>query len=188
MRPVHRHLARRSISARLAPALALALATLASCAAPTDRPAPSSTPSPTPDASTAAPTNVASQPVVEPLPAPAPPLWAALPTLRSNGGDYVVHFEPGPGEIPDNEAFALRVWVAHAGAPNELASDVRLAVDAAMPEHGHGMNRTPRITRDDDGAFVVEGMLFHMTGRWELYFDITSGALTERAQTDVVLE
>ena len=31
-------------------------------------------------------------------------------------------------------------------------------------------------------------MLLHMPGRWELYFDVGEGALTERAQIEVELE
>lgn len=108
--------------------------------------------------------------------------------IESNGGSYVVHVAPAPSALPDNESFELRVWIASSARPHELAPDVRLAVDASMPEHGHGMNRTPKIARAQSGEFVVQGMLFHMTGRWELYFDVTSGALTERAQADVILE
>jgi hypothetical protein len=119
---------------------------------------------------------------------PAPPDWTRHARLESNAGSYVVHVAPAPRELPDNEDFELRVWVSNAAAPNELANGVKLAVDASMPEHGHGMNRTPRIERAPGGEFVVQGMLFHMTGRWELYFDITAGALTERAQVDVILE
>ena len=57
-----------------------------------------------------------------------------------------------------------------------------------MPEHGHGMNRVPKVAPRPDGGFHAEGLLFHMPGRWELYFDVTQGAVTERAQTDVFLE
>ena len=80
------------------------------------------------------------------------------------------------------------MWIALASAPHVLCEDISLTVDAAMPEHGHGMNRVPKIARADDGHFVVEGLLFHMTGRWELYFDITRGAVTERAQCEVELK
>ena len=73
-------------------------------------------------------------------------------------------------------------------APGAPRADVGLAVDAAMPEHGHGMNRVPKVAPRPDGGFHAEGLLFHMPGRWELYFDVTQGAVTERAQTDVVLE
>ena len=39
-----------------------------------------------------------------------------------------------------------------------------------------------------EGQFRAEGMLFHMEGRWELYFDITDGPMTERGQAEVFLE
>ena len=119
---------------------------------------------------------------------PAKPAWTSEHALTSNAGAYVVRVKPAPDAIPDNEPFQLEVWVARAARPDALCTDVKLTLDAAMPEHGHGMNRVPRITRQGDGHFLVEGLLFHMTGRWELYFDVTRGAVTERAQCDVVLE
>ncbi len=134
----------------------------------------------------AAPTRV--EPVEAPRPPAPPPAWKQHTRVESSAGAYIVHVDPPPSALPDNETFELRVWIARAGAPHELARDVALAVDASMPEHGHGMNRTPKITRTEAGEFLVQGMLFHMTGHWELYFDVTSGALTERAQVDVVLE
>ncbi len=157
-------------------ALAASLALLTACTAPARV-------EPTPQA---APTRV--EPVEAPRPPAPAPAWAQHARIESNAGAYVVHVDPPPSALPDNEAFELRVWVARADAPSELARNVALAVDASMPEHGHGMNRTPKITRSESGEFLVQGMLFHMTGRWELYFDVTSGALTERAQADVVLE
>lgn len=126
---------------------------------------------------------------VAPVPVvPAPePGWKALHTLPSNAQAYVLHIDPPPSAMPDNEAFRIEVWIAKSATPNDVCRDVSLVVDAGMPEHGHGMNRVPKVTRADDGHFVVEGMYFHMTGHWELYFDVTRGAVTERAQCDVQL-
>ncbi len=104
----------------------------------------------------------------------------------SNGGSWMLELTPGPASMPDNESFRFEVRVADATS-GAAAADVALAVDAAMPEHGHGMNRVPRVSRLGDGHFLVEGMYFHMTGRWELYVDIRRGALTERAQCRVEL-
>ena len=50
------------------------------------------------------------------------------------------------------------------------------------------MNRVPRMIDQGGGGFRAEGMLFHMEGRWELYFDVSDGPLTERAQVEVFLE
>ncbi len=104
----------------------------------------------------------------------------------SNDGTYIVAFRPEPEPIPMNEPFDLHVTVR--AADGEAVEGVALAADAAMPAHGHGMNRAPVVRRAEDGVWVVSGMLFHMPGHWELYLDITRGAITERAQFDVNLE
>ncbi len=58
-------------------------------------------------------------------------------------------------------------------------------VDAQMPEHHHGMNVQPSIEVGDDGRARADGMLFHMTGRWEVDVDIDDGVTSERAQWDI---
>jgi hypothetical protein len=57
-----------------------------------------------------------------------------------------------------------------------------------MTEHRHGMNYRPRVFGQGAGRYVVEGLLFHMPGRWQLVFDVERGRRTERLETDVVLE
>jgi hypothetical protein len=68
--------------------------------------------------------------------------------------------------------------------------EIVLSIDAAMPEHGHGMNVEPRVSPAPENrpGFIGEGLLFHMPGRWELYFDITREGLTSRAQDEITLE
>jgi len=121
-----------------------------------------------------------------PLPVQHP--WDGAERIESNGGGYVVFLRTDPSPIPENEEFSVTAWVFAPDAPDEPLADVSLDVDAAMPEHGHGMNRVPEITRRDDGRFDAEGLLFHMGGRWELYLDVTRGPITERAQRAVTLE
>ena len=36
-----------------------------------------------------------------------------------------------------------------------------------------------------DGSYQVDGLLLHMPGYWEVYFDLTTGPVTERAQVAV---
>ena len=47
-----------------------------------------------------------------------------------------------------------------------------VAVDAWMPEHRHGMNYRPTVTRLAPGRWRAEGLMFHMPGRWELVFTV----------------
>ena len=104
-----------------------------------------------------------------------------LRKVQSNAGTYAVTIQTVPAEVPLNAPFELRVAVSPA------APDLAVEVDARMPEHFHGMNTAPKVTRAADGTFRAEGLLFHMPGLWELHVDITRGARTERAQVDVVL-
>ncbi len=48
----------------------------------------------------------------------------------------------------------------------------KLMVDAIMPAHQHGMNYTPTVINLGEGAFRVDGMLFHMPGVWEIQMDL----------------
>ena len=103
------------------------------------------------------------------------------------GGGYLVRWRSGPAGIPALEPFSLEVEVEQsAGVP--LAEDATVLVDAAMPHHGHGMNFVPEVTRSGPGRYAVEGMLFHMRGRWELFVDVERDGVLERAQWTVVLE
>ena len=133
--------------------------------------------------------------------APAPPVSAPAETPDpdpiavdgktaglSNAGTYRVTWRADPRAIPLNEGFSIDVWIEAATDPALGLESISLAVDAAMPDHGHGMNRKPRVTRNQDGSFRVDGMMFHMPGYWELYLDVLRGAIRERAQFAVELE
>jgi hypothetical protein len=108
--------------------------------------------------------------------------WSA----RSADGRWTVswRFDPATPPLRDPFGMDVRVVAVTGGAP----FDGTLAADAAMPHHGHGMNVAPTVKRTKPGEFRVDGMLFHMPGYWELYFDLVQGGTLERAQGTVTLE
>ena len=110
--------------------------------------------------------------------------------LSSSGDAEVWYYVPTENRIPLNEPFDLHIQLYE--VRDEIVRfplrDATLSVDAGMPEHMHGMTVQPAVTKQKDGSYMVQGMLFHMPGRWELYFDITRGGVTERAQTEINLE
>jgi hypothetical protein len=121
--------------------------------------------------------------------APAPAAsWIGGTEIESNDGDWRVVYKLADGPVKRGETFAIDAWVFAADAPGKAREDVTLAVDAAMPQHGHGMNRVPHVEKMGAGRFHVDGLDFHMPGKWELYFDVARGARVERAQTDVEVE
>jgi hypothetical protein len=126
-----------------------------------------------------------------PATAPAPVVTAVDPETKgvlSNGGTYYVEHAIVPDPIPLNEVFGLQLTVYRADARDTPLRDVELMIDGRMPEHRHGMLREPSVVQTADGAFVINGMLFHMPGYWELHFDVTSAGTTERAEVEVTLE
>lgn len=97
---------------------------------------------------------------------------------------YMVAFRPEPLRIEVGEPFSLLFNVCtKSDNPAEL-----VAVDAVMPDHKHGMNYRPTIVSLGEGRFRVDGMVFHMPGRWEISFDVRAGEESERLSHEVIVK
>ena len=100
------------------------------------------------------------------------------------GERYAVAYRTAPSPIPASRHFAIDFTICPVGnAP--AARTVR--VDASMPEHRHGMNYKTTVTAKGGGRYRAEGLLFHMTGRWQSAFDVVAGGTTERIASSVEL-
>jgi hypothetical protein len=68
----------------------------------------------------------------------------------------------------------VKLAITREGVPVDNAT---ITVDGGMPEHGHGLPTTPRVTRSlGGGVYQVDGVRFNMGGWWELKFRIASAA------------
>lgn len=86
--------------------------------------------------------------------------------------------------IPLNDYFDLVVDVLNpVGQP--LPYPVELELDAGMRAHSHGMNTLPGIKPLGGGRFLVEQMLFHMPGEWNLTFKVKRGLMGDAADIDL---
>lgn len=128
--------------------------------------------------------------------------------ITSNAGSYTICWGASTDPMPHNAPFALDVSVYDAARPAAPAEMVALTVDAAMPEHGHGLVQPPVVraigfsvpkeklpdhalvhgAAVGNGRFEVQDLRLHMPGRWEIYFDIGRGAVIERAQVEIPLD
>jgi hypothetical protein len=101
------------------------------------------------------------------------------------GAHYTIAYRTAPSTIPTGAHFAIDFAVCPVGsAPTPRA----VRVDASMPEHRHGMNYKATVTAKGPGRYRAEGLLFHMSGRWEIAFDVVTASATERIASSVVLE
>ncbi len=85
-----------------------------------------------------------------------------------------------PAQVVQGRPFAVLLTVCPPQA-------VLTVVDATMPEHRHGMNYRPSLQPLGDGRWRADGLLWHMSGRWELRFDVRHDGRTHTLRTDVVL-
>ena len=119
------------------------------------------------------------------------PAWADCPLDLGRGtglvvfsSHYMVAFRPDPIRIEVGEPFSLLFNACtKSGNPAEL-----VAVDAQMPEHKHGMNYRPTIVSLGSGRYRVEGMVFHMPGRWEINIDVRAGEESERLSHEFIVK
>lgn len=105
--------------------------------------------------------------------------------------NFRVNYVPEPDPIPLNKHFRLRLQVQQADGQmlnSETAQQLKLQVDAQMPEHNHGMNVQPEIQRLGNGQYEVRGLLFHMAGYWEIQLRLNAGQKSEEILFGVELE
>ncbi len=106
--------------------------------------------------------------------------------LATDGGSYFISYTSDPSPIPENDYFTLTVSVYDNTDQTTLVADAGVTIDATMPQHGHGMTTQPIVTGYGDGTFLVEGMLFHMGGYWQIIVDVDGpmGAETATFELD----
>jgi hypothetical protein len=87
---------------------------------------------------------------------------------------FVVRYEPGLQPLAINR---MHSWVIHVemadGTPVDNAS---VMLVGGMPDHDHGLPTVPQTTRYlGAGDYLVEGVKFHMNGRWLITITIDAG-------------
>ncbi len=103
-----------------------------------------------------------------------------LESAQLHRNEVQVRWDVEGGPIEVGRHFALQIQVCP-----KTATLVR--VDASMPEHRHGMNYRPSIKAVAPGRWRVEGMMFHMPGRWELQLDVATQGATVPLQDTFLL-
>jgi hypothetical protein len=108
------------------------------------------------------------------------PFPANEPAMATTG-PVQARWSTEPMPVPVGEPFVLRVSLCPANAQ-------LLRVDATMPEHRHGMNYRPSIQATGPGQWRVEGLVWHMAGRWELKLDTTLAGAAHTLTQSVTLK
>ncbi|MCB9637723.1 MAG: FixH family protein [Myxococcales bacterium] len=109
-------------------------------------------------------------------------------TLATKEGTYRITYAPSPDPIPLNENFGLMITVEYAdGREMTLPEDLTVKADGFMPEHNHGMLQAPTVQKESSAKYKIEGMKFHMPGKWQLKVEITTNNKTELAEFEIMM-
>ncbi len=94
-------------------------------------------------------------------------------TVITGGGKRLaIISELSPVEINRMHNWRLRLTDG-AGAP---VAGARFEVRGGMPDHDHGLPTSPEVTGElEPGVYLLQGLRFHMPGRWLIEFGIRLG-------------
>ena len=93
-------------------------------------------------------------------------------------GHYEVRFDSQLKPIVINQ---IQTWVMYVQTDEGVClKGAEITVVGGMPEHNHGLPTAPLVRPGaNDCEYLVEGLRFHMAGRWELNFKIKAGDKTD---------
>jgi hypothetical protein len=95
----------------------------------------------------------------------------------SGAGAYVGTLQPAaPLAVRKLQSVNVRITDAHGSAVESAA----ISVDGGMPQHGHGLPTSPRVTAyRGDGVYQIDGVRFNMGGWWEFKLGVAGAAGTD---------
>ena len=109
---------------------------------------------------------------------------ADLQSTTDSGISVEIYSQLSPLEINRIHSWKL---VIHDAAGN-LLSGAELTLTGGMPDHDHGIPTLPQFTeRADAGVYSLQGIRFHMPGKWQIVLSITNAGETERVLIDFQL-
>lgn len=103
---------------------------------------------------------------------------ATFSLTTSQGSRLEIFSQLNPLAINTIHSWELVLYTAD-GAP---LNGAQMSVVGGMPDHDHGLPTSPVVTREiTPGRYLLEGMRFHMPGRWLLTFEVISDQGSESA-------
>ena len=118
---------------------------------------------------------------------PATNGWSQSATFSlttSQGSGLEIFSRLNPLAINTIHSWELVLYTAD-GVP---LNGAQLSVVGGMPDHDHGLPTSPVVTGEiTPGHYLLEGMRFHMPGRWLLTFNVISDQGSESATLEFQL-
>ncbi len=98
--------------------------------------------------------------------------------VLSNSGRLLLSYS---SELVPVQINTIHNWVLHVElSTGEVVENAQISLAGGMTEHDHGLPTAPRMTRYlGDGDYLMEGVRFHMNGRWVVTVQVDYGELSD---------
>ena len=108
-----------------------------------------------------------------------------LSGVTDKGFTIEIYSELSPLSINTMHSWHIRVL----DRDDEILELEELNVFGGMPEHDPGLPTQPQVTRRlETGDYLLEGVRFHMQGRWELQIEFQYAGVDDTAIIDFDLQ
>ena len=108
-----------------------------------------------------------------------------LSGVTDKGFTIEIYSELSPLSINTMHSWHIRVL----DRDDQILELEELNVFGGMPEHDHGLPTQPQVTRRlETGDYLLEGVRFHMQGRWELQIEFQYAGVDDTAIIDFDLQ
>ena len=106
-------------------------------------------------------------------------------TVKTANG-WIIHVHSDISPLRINEMHSWQITVLD--SKSEPVTNASISVEGGMPNHDHGLPTQPRITSEiTPGTYLLQGVRFHMPGKWECKFLVTAGTRQEIGLADFEL-
>lgn len=118
----------------------------------------------------------------------ASPEPASTVNVASRWGDnhlFQASYVSSPSPVP---LLALHAWtVTVTDKVGALVDGAKITVLGGMPEHSHGFPTMPQVKELGGGRYLIEGLKFHMPGRWIVILRIDAGDASDAVRFELEL-
>lgn len=88
--------------------------------------------------------------------------WQKMVPETAQSGEAAILLPDGG--VPLNRPFEVEVSIC----TSDGHTIEQFSLNAIMPAHQHGMNYRPVVSSSSHGTYVVDGLVFHMSGLWRI--------------------
>ena len=98
--------------------------------------------------------------------------------LETDGG-YNLHIHSRLQPLAINQ---IHSWLLELKDESGAVTAASISVVGGMPEHDHGLPPQPQLPEEvEPGSYLIEGIRFHMPGKWQMQFSIQVNGIVTNA-------